>query len=156
MPFQKGIIPWNKGKKGVMPIPWNKGKRFAYAPHLKMRGKIPWNKNKEFPEFSGKNHFAWNGGKWIHSGYIMTKCPNHPFLNHYSGYVFEHRLIIEKIIKRYLKPKERVHHINGIKNDNRLENLMAFTNESNHQVFHNHPENIKTKDIIFDGRNFYP
>ena len=26
--FKKGCIPWNKGKKGVMPIPWNKGKTF--------------------------------------------------------------------------------------------------------------------------------
>ena len=28
--FKKGFIPWNKGKKGIMPIPWNKGKRCPY------------------------------------------------------------------------------------------------------------------------------
>lgn len=33
--FKKGIIPWNKDKKGLMPIPWNKGKK---------TGVVPWNK----------------------------------------------------------------------------------------------------------------
>jgi len=32
--FKKGITPWNKGKKGVMPEPWNKGKKTGIKPWL--------------------------------------------------------------------------------------------------------------------------
>ncbi len=41
--FQKGIIPWNKGKKGIMPTPWNKG--------------------IEFIAIRGEKHPNWKGGK---------------------------------------------------------------------------------------------
>jgi hypothetical protein len=41
-------------------------------------------------------------------------------------------------ISQPLKPEETVHHINGIKDDNRLENLMLFPNKSAHHSFHKH------------------
>ena len=34
---RKGIEPWNKGKKGVMPIPWNKGKKHKDSTNRKNR-----------------------------------------------------------------------------------------------------------------------
>ena len=67
---------------------------------------------------------------------ILILTPNHPFANH-QGYVYEHRLVMEKKLGRYLRPEEVVHHINEIKNDNRPENLYLFKNASAHRSYHN-------------------
>ena len=75
----------------------------------------------------------------------------HPYKNK-RGYVFEHRLVIEKQIGRFLKPEEACHHINTIKDDNRPKNLMAFKTQATHNSFE--AENkINPLDIIFDGHN---
>lgn len=55
-------------------------------------------------------------------GYILIKCRNHPNTTK-QGYIQEHRLVMEKHIGRYLTKDEDVHHINGNKQDNRIENL---------------------------------
>jgi len=71
----------------------------------------------------GPNGPNWKGGITHNSeGYRLIKRENHPFKN-CMGYVFEHRLVMEEKIGRYLTKHEIVHHINGIKNDNRIENL---------------------------------
>ena len=51
--------------------------------------------------------------------------PEHPFATK-SGYIREHRLVMEKKIGRFLQPNEVVHHINGNRQDNRVENLQLF------------------------------
>lgn len=48
----------------------------------------------------------------------------------------EHLIVVEKFIGRKLLKSERVHHINLIKDDNRIENLMLFKNDSEHIKFH--------------------
>ena len=72
---------------------------------------------------TGDKNPAWKGGKTLHTrGYVYVRRPDHPFCEK-SGYIFEHRIVMEKKLGRYLLPDEIVHHINGIMSDNRPENL---------------------------------
>ena len=64
----------------------------------------------------------WKGGRARIMGYIMIRIDDHPNATN-RGYVMEHRLVVEKSLGRYLRRDEVVHHINGKKTDNRLENL---------------------------------
>ncbi len=99
----------------------------------------------------GKNSHLWKGGKRKHtSGYVLIHKPNHPFCDSH-GCVFEHRLIIEKHLRRYLKPKETPHHINEIKDDNRIKNFIVFKSRGYHTAFHRWGY-YNPKYIIFDGR----
>ena len=98
-------------------------------------------------------HSNWKGGIRKYRGYIMVRTHNHPYISK-IGYIFLHRLIIEKQIRRYLLPKEVTHHL-GKKEDNRPQKLMAFKNNSAHIRFHNNPCNVKPSEIIFDGRKLH-
>lgn len=71
---------------------------------------------------SGKNNYNWKGGTTITKGYVYKLAKSHPNGNK-GGRVMEHRLVMEKKLGRYLTKNEEVHHINGIKTDNRIENL---------------------------------
>jgi hypothetical protein len=46
----------------------------------------------------------------------------------------EHRLVLERALGRLLGADEHVHHINGVKDDNRPENLVALTKSAHHRL----------------------
>lgn len=93
-------------------------------------------KEKMSANRSGDKNWRWQGGKFISSlGYVMVKSPNHPRANRF-GYVQEHRLVMEKKLGRYLKSKEIVHHIDGNRQNNRIENLMLFETAGKHTAHH--------------------
>ena len=84
---------------------------------------------------SGKNNTQWVGVRSRKStGYILIYSPDHPAAHHNK--VPEHRLVMEKFLNRYLSSDEIVHHINGIKDDNTLENL-CLCSKSEHTIAHN-------------------
>lgn len=64
----------------------------------------------------------------IHHGYVRVYDPDHPRSDP-SGRLYEHTLVMEHIMGRYLRPGENVHHKNGIRTDNRPVNLELWTRQ---------------------------
>ena len=72
-------------------------------------------------------------------GYLLRHLPGHPRASS-RGYVFEHILVMEDHLRRRVDTNESVHHKNGIKDDNRLENLELWTCT--------HPVGSRVEDLI--------
>src|SRR3990167_1084026 len=93
---------------------------------------------------SSERSSTWRGGKYESGcGYIKVKMPDHPNSDT-SGYIPEHRLIMERILGRHLLLGEKVHHKNGIRDDNRPENLELWTTD------HKDPPGVRVSDKIAD------
>ena len=81
----------------------------------------------------GRDNSRYHDGWYYASGYIRIIIPeNHPlaFTRTKNGSVFQHRLVMMEHLGRLLRKDEFVHHINGVKTDNRLENLQLM--QGNH------------------------
>jgi len=85
----------------------------------------------------GKFNPQWKGGQRFKEGYMQTKLyPNDFFYSmaQKNGYALEHRLVMAKHLGRNLHRWEVVHHKNGIKNDNRIENLQLVSDDRHAQI----------------------
>lgn len=110
------------------------------------RGDRQWNTGKKLtPEHiekiarysRGAANARWRGGRILvrPEGYVAVYSPGHPRPNR-GNYVYEHRLVMESHLGRYLQPDEIVHHINGDRADNRLENLQLLNGHGEHASLH--------------------
>lgn len=90
--------------------------------------------NRRIEFITGENNPNWRGGKHIHNGYIEIYAPTHPYKNK-RNCVYEHQLVMEKHIGRYLEKGEVVHHIDFDKTNNDISNLKLMTN-SEHVKYH--------------------
>ena len=68
-------------------------------------------------------------------GYVLVYLPEHP-KSFNDGWYYEHRVVLEQYYNRALKDWETVHHINGDKTDNCIDNLFLCT-RNQHLKAHN-------------------
>jgi hypothetical protein len=89
----------------------------------------------------GEHTAMWKGGRSkTPDGYVLVRAPvDHP-RSRANGYIFEHVLALEGKFGRYLYPDERVHHINGVRDDNRPCNLELWVRS--------HPTGQRVEDLL--------
>ena len=112
---------------------------------------------------TGNKNASFKGNEIVSEfGYILEYCPEHPFPHDKTNKccrVFQHRLVVERNAdkfddkyfieingNKYLKPEYSVHHINEIKTDNKLENLIILT-RSEHSKIHNLEKEIIRNEL---------
>jgi ribosomal protein S14 len=125
--FKKGITPWNKGTKGIM-----KSNKTSFKKGQHYSPKTEFKKGENCRE----NHPLWKGGvRKLKNGYVLENCLGHP--RAYRNEVYQHILVAEKKIGRHLDDGEVIHHLNGVRDDNRPENLVVCINNADHlRQFH--------------------
>lgn len=95
---------------------------------LSAKGKIVTEETKKKMSLNrqGEKSCNWKGGRLKHcGGYIMIYKPEHHRAKS-RKYVFEHIIVWEEFNKKILPDNMSIHHLNGIKDDNRPENLVAM------------------------------
>jgi len=81
----------------------------------------------------GSANSSWITGRAVDlDGYVLVSAPpGHPYPRK-NGRVYEHRLVAEAKLKRYLLPLETVDHIDGLHLHNAPSNLRVFPSNADH------------------------
>ena len=128
-----------KGNRNALGAVYSEEQRARRSASMMGSHRSDKSRTKQSEFWKGRNkgplNFNWKGGKYMANGYVRAYSPEHPFAD-VQGYVFEHRLVMEAHLGRTLLPGEVVHHVNGIADDNRIENLMLFSSNGEHRKNH--------------------
>lgn len=134
-PDGKTMCRWCASKKS--------GKAKKGKPLLKSRGPRPHTR--------GENSCTWKGGRHLsYDGYVLV----------YIGpkkYRKEHDLVVEKALGREIVKPEMVHHINLVRADNDVKNLILLADEHEHRKLHAQldklmSELIQDVIVVFDRK----
>ncbi len=79
-------------------------------------------------------------------GYLVVRVPKGTPGADDKGWIFQHRWVMANSLGRPLLRSERVHHINGKRDDNRPENLELWTDPHK-----NHPRGVRATDYHCPG-----
>lgn len=101
--------------------------------------------------YSGANSHMWKGGKRLDNGYIMVLAPDHPRAPK-DGYISEHSLVWEEYHHKSLPKGWVIHHLNGIRTDNRPSNLVAMTVKRHGSVTRNEPYKKRIRELEIENR----
>jgi hypothetical protein len=87
----------------------------------------------------GASNHKWKGGRLRQRGYVRVLDPSHPRADA-NGYVLEHIKVMTERLGRQLYENETVHHKNGVRSDNRLDNLELWGSS--------HPSGQRIADLV--------
>jgi hypothetical protein len=126
-------------------------KKFGIKTRTISEGEIESFKKNPRQGKSGKLASGWKGGRCIDSkGYISVLIFEHSHGR--NKRIAEHRLVMEKYLGRHLNPNEIIHHKNGNRTDNRIENLKLSTRQK-HQSSHVKEYYKKIKQIYQENED---
>lgn len=116
---------------------WIEVSHFKSAKHTGLCDKC--NRKVGYTSLRKEKHWNWKNGRiYTADGYVLVMIDEDDFFHSMTGiphhYVREHRLVMAKHLRRCLRPWEVVHHKNGVRDDNRLENLQIIPHGRFHLV----------------------
>lgn len=144
-PQGKTLRPWNKRDwpmDTIMEMYASGQSTYAIAKKFNTAGPtiarllndagVAMRQQRDYPsQITGARNCNWRGGRRItEEGYIDVRVSD----SNGSRYEREHRLVMERTLGRRLKPTEHVHHLNGIRTDNRPDNLAVMNKASHHRL----------------------
>lgn len=118
-------------------------------------GKKEWKTRPKTSTFfkKGKENCNWKGGKHkTPLGYIQINMPEHHRAST-NGYVFEHILIWEQTHQKPLPKGWIIHHLNGIRDDNRPQNLVAMPNNKHYLLLQAKAKRIQELEGLLNHQN---
>jgi hypothetical protein len=118
---------------------WNKGlstPKIAKIYKIAQRTLYNWMnkfniKRRTFSDYKGKTSYQWKGGiRKRDDGYILKWIPTNSLyapMKADKKYILQHRYVMAKHLGRLLDDNEIVHHIDGNKKNNKIQNLKLMT-----------------------------